>query len=72
MPFFVVAQAVMAANKLNVLHLHASDYCRFGVESKLFPNLTKALTGIKAGFYKQVTPSTLYPRSHYFKPTGIV
>jgi len=24
----------MAANKLNVLHLHASDHCRFGVESK--------------------------------------
>ena len=23
----------MAANKLNVLHLHASDFCRFGVES---------------------------------------
>ena len=36
---------VMVANKLNVLHLHASDYCRFGVESKLFPNLTAALTG---------------------------
>jgi hexosaminidase len=44
---------VMAANKLNVLHLHASDYCRFGVESKLYPNLTAALTGIKGGFYTQ-------------------
>jgi len=44
---------VMAANKLNVLHLHASDHCRFGVESKLFPNLTAALTGIKKGFYSQ-------------------
>lgn len=43
----------MAANKLNVLHLHASDFCRFGVESKLFPNLTQALTGIKGGFYTQ-------------------
>ena len=43
----------MAANKLNVLHLHASDHCRFGVESKLYPNLTNALTGIKGGFYSQ-------------------
>lgn len=44
---------VMAANKLNVLHLHASDLCRWSVESKLYPNLTAALTGIKAGFYTQ-------------------
>lgn len=43
----------MAANKLNVLHLHASDECRFGVESKLYPNLTAALTGQLAGFYSQ-------------------
>lgn len=43
----------MAGVKLNVLHLHASDMCRFGVESKLYPNLTNALTGIKAGFYTQ-------------------
>ena len=26
----------MAGAKLNVLHLHASDMCRFGVESKLY------------------------------------
>lgn len=43
----------MSANKLNVLHLHASDFCRFGVESKLFPNLTASLTGVKGGFYTQ-------------------
>ena len=43
----------MAAAKMNVLHLHASDYCRFGVESKLFPNLTASLTGVKGGFYSQ-------------------
>lgn len=43
----------MAANKLNVLHLHASDHCRFGVESKKFPALTANLTGIRAGFYTQ-------------------
>jgi len=43
----------MVANKLNVLHLHASDQCRFGVESKLFPNLTAGLTGDFGGFYTQ-------------------
>ena len=26
----------MAGAKMNVLHLHASDMCRFGVESKLY------------------------------------
>lgn len=45
----------MVTNKLNVLHLHASDECRFGVESKLYPNLTDSLTGIMAGHYTQVS-----------------
>ena len=43
----------MSAVKLNVLHLHASDHCRFGIESKTYPNLTDALTGIHGGFYTQ-------------------
>lgn len=43
----------MAANKLNVLHLHASDRCRFSVESKLFPALTNNLTGIRGGYYNR-------------------
>ena len=43
----------MAAVKLNVLHLHASDMCRFSVESKLYPNLTASLSGIYEGFYTQ-------------------
>lgn len=43
----------MAAVKLNVLHLHVSDMCRFGVESKLFPNLTATLVGTQGGFYTQ-------------------
>jgi len=43
----------MAANKLNVLHLHASDHCRFSVESKVFPHLTGSLSGLHAGFYTQ-------------------
>lgn len=44
---------VMAAVKLNVLHLHASDMCRFGVESLIYPNLTNSLQGINGGFYTQ-------------------
>jgi hexosaminidase len=43
----------MAGNKMSVLHLHASDECRWGVESKLYPNLTASLGGIHAGFYTQ-------------------
>jgi hexosaminidase len=43
----------MAAVKLNVLHLHASDMCRWSVESKLYPNLTAALTGQMGGHYTQ-------------------
>lgn len=52
----------MSANKLNVLHLHASDFCRFGVESKLYPNLTASLTGVKGGFYTQQDIKTLIER----------
>jgi hypothetical protein len=33
----------MAAVKLNVLHLHLTDFCRFAVESKAFPLLTAGL-----------------------------
>jgi hexosaminidase len=43
----------MVASKLNVLHLHASDHCRFAVESKLYPALTAGLVGDQAGFYTQ-------------------
>eukprot|EP00463_Aulacantha_scolymantha_P003402 TRINITY_DN4268_c0_g1_i1.p1 TRINITY_DN4268_c0_g1~~TRINITY_DN4268_c0_g1_i1.p1 ORF type:complete len:418 (+),score=45.70 TRINITY_DN4268_c0_g1_i1:73-1326(+) len=41
----------MSFNKMNVLHLHASDMCRFGVESKKYPELKINLTGILEGFY---------------------
>lgn len=43
----------MAAVKMNVLHLHASDHCRFSIESKVVPNLTDALIGDYAGHYTQ-------------------
>jgi hexosaminidase len=43
----------MSYVKLNVLRLHAADYCRWSVESKLYPNLTASLTGDKAGHYTQ-------------------
>lgn len=36
----------MAYNKMNVLHFHASDLCRWSVESKIYPNLTGALVGL--------------------------
>ncbi len=58
----------MAATKLNILHLHASDMCRFGVESKKFPSLTKSLTGIHAGFYTQDDVKLL---QQYAKERGI-
>ena len=41
----------MAGTKLNVLHWHLSDDCRFGVESKLYPAATSSLTGLLGGFY---------------------
>ena len=43
----------MAANKMNVLHLHASDMCRFGVESKLYPALHTKMTAPAEHFYSQ-------------------
>lgn len=41
----------MAASKLNVLHWHLADDCRFGVESQLYPAVTSNLTGLLGGFY---------------------
>ena len=49
----------MAAVKLNVLHLHASDMCRWGVESKKYPQLTANLTGVRGGFYTQENVKSL-------------
>ncbi len=44
----------MAAVKMNVLHLHASDYCRWSVQSKLYPELTVTdVTGTSPGSYTQ-------------------
>jgi len=58
----------MGAVKLNVLHLHASDHCRFGVESKIFPELTAGLVGDRAGFYTQADIKDLIA---YGKSRGI-
>jgi len=49
----------MSANKMSVLHLHASDMCRFGVESLKYKNLTDALVGIMSGYYSQTDISNL-------------
>ena len=43
----------MAMVKLNVLHFHLSDQCRFAVESTRFPALTANLTGLQSGHYTQ-------------------
>ena len=44
---------VMSMVKLNVLHLHANDQCRFSIESKRYPTLTSSLTGDFEGSYSQ-------------------
>lgn len=59
MPLLFNLLDTMAANKLNVLHLHASDMCRFGVESTAYPALTASLTGLHAGFYTHTNISAL-------------
>jgi hexosaminidase len=41
----------MAASKLNVLHWHLADNCRWAVDSALFPAVTSNLTGVYAGSY---------------------
>ena len=41
----------MATVKMNVLHLHLSDNCRFAVELDNYPLLTQRNTGIMAGTY---------------------
>ena len=43
----------MQLNKLNVLHLHFSDFCRFAVASAVFPELAVNLTGVQAGVYSR-------------------
>lgn len=44
----------MSQVKMNVLHVHASDYCRWSVESKIYPELTKTdVTGTSPGAYTQ-------------------
>eukprot|EP00750_Incisomonas_marina_P020260 INCI3878.1.p1 GENE.INCI3878.1~~INCI3878.1.p1 ORF type:complete len:717 (+),score=97.93 INCI3878.1:225-2153(+) len=39
--------------KMNVLHLHLSDNCRYAVESDSYPSLTARLTGMLGGFYSK-------------------
>jgi len=42
----------MAHARLNILHLHLSEFCRFSMQSLAFPNLTQPLAqGINQGFY---------------------
>mmetsp|Transcript_13172 Transcript_13172/g.26852 ORF Transcript_13172/g.26852 Transcript_13172/m.26852 type:complete len:529 (-) Transcript_13172:49-1635(-) len=41
----------MFLSRLNVLHLHFADWCRYAIESEAFPALTSNLVGDQAGFY---------------------
>ena len=43
----------MAWNKLNILHLHLSDNCRFAIRLSKFPGLTDRLTGPLGGSYSE-------------------
>lgn len=45
----------MSFVKMNVLHIHASDYCRWSIESKHYPHLAVAQQGIPGGegYYSQ-------------------
>jgi hexosaminidase len=46
--------STMAAVKMSVLHLHASDDCRWAIESKLYPELTRTdATGTAPGAWTQ-------------------
>eukprot|EP00118_Oscarella_pearsei_P018801 m.194897 g.194897 ORF g.194897 m.194897 type:complete len:390 (+) comp39508_c1_seq14:645-1814(+) len=55
----------MSYVKMNVLHMHLSDFCRFSVESHLYPELT---TGLKGQFYTQENISAII---QYAKERGI-
>jgi hexosaminidase len=42
----------MEIARLNVLHFHLSEFCRYAIESKAFPSLAANLsTGLNSGFY---------------------
>ena len=58
----------MAWSKLNVLHLHLSDNCRFALQSTQFPDLTARLTGMLGGFYTHADVAELV---QYAKDRGI-
>jgi hypothetical protein len=47
----------MAAFKMNVLHLHFADWCRYAIESPSFPELTDALTGEQVRWRPDPSPN---------------
>ena len=70
---------VMAMSKMNVLHLHASDMCRWAVESLIYPELTRnnlssgdaqrdAAWSAGFGFYSQADIKAL---TAYAKDRGV-
>eukprot|EP00118_Oscarella_pearsei_P018802 m.194898 g.194898 ORF g.194898 m.194898 type:complete len:513 (+) comp39508_c1_seq15:46-1584(+) len=55
----------MSYVKMNVLHMHLSDFCRFSVESLLYPELT---AGLKGQYYTHENISAIV---QYAKERGI-
>ena len=47
----------MEIARMNVLHFHLSEFCRFAIESEAFPELSANLSsGLNRGFYSRPTP----------------
>ena len=52
----------MEIARMNVLHFHLSEFCRFAIESQAFPELSANLSsGLNRGFYSRPTPPPPYP-----------
>ena len=46
----------MEIARMNVLHFHLSEFCRFAIESEAFPELSANLSsGLNRGFYSRPT-----------------
>ena len=54
----------MEIARLNVLHFHLSEFCRYAIESKAYPQLSKNLSsGLNKGFYTWPEITTLIARA---------
>ena len=59
----------MEIARMNVLHFHLSEFCRFAIESQAFPELSANLSsGLNRGFYSRPPPPPPPPRPHTHTP----